>query len=60
MLIIVLIDGYGNVRFERVSKDCLNEYLLDKEADGYLYSVVTNVEPTKDDKLVFDIYDGEC
>ena len=58
--IIVLIDGLGNVSFEKVDKDCLADYLLEKESDSYLFSVVTNVKPTKDNKLVFDIYDGEC
>jgi len=62
--IVVLIDGSGNVSFERIPEDKLDIYLSNKEAECYIFSVVEPscfeiFEGASGTQLRFELYDAD-
>ena len=64
--IICLIDGFGIVSFNKVPSECVDTFMANKEAEGYLYSVVTNADVKNIDGneivefILYDIPEEDC
>ena len=64
--IVCLIDGFGIVSFNKVPTECVDTFMANKEAEGYLYSIVTNAEVKNIDGnevlefIAYDVLKEDC
>ena len=64
--IVCLVDGFGIVSFNKVPSECVDTFMANKEAEGYLYSVVTNADVKNIDGneivefILYDIPEEDC